>query len=285
MEKCGCATSRKKAPWLDRVLLGYYRLGWRGFFTLLRWRQRLASGNTILAANSYGACLYLNAFNLIDRFVLRYGYYESEVLEALLPWLEDGSVFWDVGANFGLHSVTVKRLRPMTQVVSFEPAPGMMAQLLANCTLNGLAVDARAVALGAEPGYRTFHVLEEGNPGGSTFHPEAGASYARTLTCWCDTGDRMVAAGVVPGPTAMKIDVEGSELEVLRGCANILRSPGLRALVFEAPLDFLDPAVQHPVRELLEASGFSRISRLERREPTEHRLANYLALRATAANQ
>ena len=285
MENSGCTTSRKKPPWLDRVLLGYYRLDWRGFFTLLRWRQRLASGNAILAANRYGARLYLNAFNLIDRFVLRYGYYETEVLEALLPWLGDGAVFWDVGANFGLHSVTVKWLKPATNVVSFEPTPGMMAQLLANCTLNGLTVDARAMALGAESGYRTIHLLEEGNPGGSTLHPKTDASYTRTLTCWCDTGDRMVEAGTVPSPTVMKIDVEGSELEVLRGCANILNSSGLHALVFEAPLNFLDHAIRNPMRELLESSGFSRISRLERREPTEDRLANYLALRAVGASE
>src|SRR5689334_734786 len=56
----------------------------------------------------------------------RHGGYERdvEIAVSLIPDMV-GKVFWDFGAHFGIHTVTVARMvGPSGQVAAFEPLPG-----------------------------------------------------------------------------------------------------------------------------------------------------------------
>jgi hypothetical protein len=77
----------------------------------------------------------------------------------------------------------------------------------------------------------------------------------------------------------MVIDVEGAEVEVLRGFGAALADPRLERLVFEAEIGLLSMGVEHPILSLLRGAAFSKIERLERSEHTAHALTNFLARR------
>jgi FkbM family methyltransferase len=214
----------------------------------------------------------------IDGIVLREGYYESEVFEALRPFLGTGAVFWDIGANFGLHSVTAKLLTPATQVFAFEPNPEMIREIQGNARLNGIEVTVVPCALAESEGPRVFHVNDQGNAGMSTLHAWSGGHYDRQITVDCARGDQLVAAGRVSAPTVIKLDVEGGEDAVLMGLGELLRRPTLRAVVFEAVSGLQQAQDTDPIAGSLRAAGF-RFVPLRRREASDHALDNYLATR------
>lgn len=234
----------------------------------------------VIAYNKYGTKLHLAPLEYIDSFVLLSGYYESEVLEAILPFLDSGAVFWDIGSNFGLHAITAKHLRPEARVICVEPSPLMIARIYANARLNDLNVEMISVALTDSQGFRHLH-LANGNPGMTTLKPLVTASYSGKVLCWCDTGDNMVAAKTLPPPTVIKLDVEGSEVDVLRGLRNVLSGTNLKAIVFEADPKLLAGADDELYRILTNA-GFT-VKLLTRNERTHHHLDNFIAMRRPLA--
>ncbi len=239
----------------------------RGVRSLLRLTGRLVTNPVVTAATRYGTRFQLYPSDYIDGIVLREGYYESEVLDALAHDLPQGAVVWDVGANFGLHGITLKWLRPDVRVVCFEPFPASAARVLANAELNAVAVDLIGFGLAESPGLRRLHVVSRGNPGMTTTTPWERGTYDRELTCFVDTVSRLVEAGAVPAPTAVKIDVEGAERAVLAGMDALLAGPEIRRVVIEGGDD---------LAQVLSSYGF-RVTELGRNEATAHALNNYLA--------
>jgi FkbM family methyltransferase len=69
-----------------------------------------------------------------------------------------------VGANFGLHSITLKKLRPDVRVLCFEPAPDQAARLLTHADINGVEVELFCMGLGKGPSTAVLHTVR-GNPG------------------------------------------------------------------------------------------------------------------------
>lgn len=226
----------------------------------------------------YGSQFFLNPADYIDDFVIREGFYESEVLEAVRPALGPGAVLWVVGCNFGLHAVTAKWLHPDARVVAFEPLPAMGARLQENCDLNGVDVELHAYALADSAGVLPFFVNTAGNPAMSTLHPDPAGVYDLRLTVATLPATEVVARGLAPAPTVAIIDAEGAETEVLRGFGPLLGNAALRQIVLEAPNDFLETHVPAGLFQALSSAGFN-LRRLERREKTAHGLSNFSATR------
>jgi FkbM family methyltransferase len=208
-------------------------------------------------ATSDGLFFDLDVENTMDWAVLDHGYYEREVLEAVLASLNGSAVLWDVGANVGLHAVTVKHLRPDTTVIAFEPSPYTAARLIANADLNSAAVQVVTAALSDTTGIAELSVVSRGNSGLTSLRPWPDVRYENTILCPCTRADDLVAAGALPAPTVVKLDVEGFELEVLRGFGALLASPALGAIVFEAPGAAVTQADDYPVFETLRHAGFA----------------------------
>ena len=262
---------------IDRFLVAYYRARWRGFISLNR---VLAGGKQeFLASTRYNSFFRLSLRQYIDSIVLREGYYESEVFEAIRAHLSPTQgVLWDVGANFGLHSVTAAVVIPDAQVIAFEPCYELASRLRENAKLNEVKVEVVNLALGATDGARKLYVIDQGNSGMTTLVPWSKARYDRIVTVECKRGDELVANGSLPMPTVVKIDVEGAEEEVFRGMRKILKNPSLRAVIFEAEPGLDSPHATHFIAMKLRELGF-QISRLQRQESTEHFLQNYVAAR------
>jgi FkbM family methyltransferase len=263
-------------PIIDRLLTAYSRKGWRGSYRIWRLLQQQEMKPFVKVYNKYGIKLLLSPLEYIDSFVILAGYYESEVLEAILPFLGRDSVFWDVGANFGLHSITAKYLKPQSKVICIEPSPVMIARLHANARLNNVSVDVVDAALTDSRGFRYLHIAED-NAGMTTLKPLATASYPNKVLCWSDTGDNLVESRVVPAPTVIKLDVEGSEVNVLRGLKKVLGDSSVRAIVVEADPNLLIES-DSEIYSILTAAGF-HLKMLTRNERTKHHLENFIAVR------
>lgn len=255
---------------IDSLLATLYRHRIRGATRLYGW---LRQGERIAVRTKHGVVCQLSPHEYVDGLVLRHGFYEEEVLDSILSRLRPGDCFWDVGANLGLHALTVAHLKPDTRVVAFEPNPALARLLRETATRNRLTLDVQEVALDAQSGTATFYV-HSGNSGRSSLHnwdndPSLTRIEVRTIR-----GDELVGAGKVPAPHVMKIDVEGNEARVLEGMPHLLDQPSLHSIVLEDAKEMDSPA-----KQILQRHGFS-LRVLERKENTSHNLENFLATRS-----
>jgi FkbM family methyltransferase len=205
---------------------------------------------------SDGLLFDLDIENVLDWAVLDHGYYEREVLDAIVAHLAEDGVLWDIGANVGLHAITAKRLRPDATVIAFEPSPQTAARLIANADLNAAAVRVVTTALSDTSGVAELSIVTRGNSGLTSLRPWPDVRYEHTIMCPCTRADALVDAGSLPAPTIVKLDVEGFEEEVLRGFGQLLVSPALTAVVFEAPGASAGNPDAYPVFGMLERAGF-----------------------------
>ena len=88
----------------------------------------------------------------------------------------------------------------------------------------------------------------------------------------------VIKRGLAAAPTAVILDAEDAENDVLRGFGRHLTAPTLRLIVFETASDFLQTHAPTDLHELITGAGFS-LSLLARQEHTVHTLSNFVALR------
>jgi FkbM family methyltransferase len=254
----------------DSMATFLFKHEWRG---AVRFHQNFCHGRNLKFKTKHGVILELDPYEYIDRLVLKNGFYEEEVLNAVLQNMRPGEVFWDIGANLGLHALTISKLVPSAQVFAFEPNQTYTRKLAAAAVVNQSTVQVFGCALDRENGVAPFFV-HQGNSGRSGMYDWKDSDSVRETEVVTKKGDTLVAEGQCPPPNVIKIDVEGNEVRVFQGFETTLENRRLRAIIFE---DADDPATR--LKLTLKGKGFE-IHPLARLEPTQHNLENFAAIRA-----
>ncbi|MBB6108754.1 FkbM family methyltransferase [Mucilaginibacter lappiensis] len=261
----------------DALLIFFIKNKLRGkdrLFTLL---AKLGFRRFILLNVKYDIQLQLNPNEYIDNLIIKEGFYESEITEEIFKHLQSDGIFWDIGANIGIHSIAVKKNFPNCKVYSFEPNPSTLSLLYDNIKLNHLDIQICGFALFDKIGSMTLHITD-GNSGMTTLTPWHEIKFNQATKCLTTTGDTLVSESF-DAPTVIKLDTEGSELHVLKGCKEILKNPALKAIIFEAGSDLLENLDNDETALLLNEFAFKKIKRLTRNENTHHGLSNFVALK------
>lgn len=167
-------------------------------------------------------------------------------------FLRPGEHFVDVGAGIGSYTVLAATVA-QARVTAFEPAEPAASLLVRNVEFNrlGPAVRCLRVGLGDTPGH--------GRLG-------AGDAYGRIVLDPCAEPEASVAVkrldDVLDGDSAhaLKIDVSGDELAVLRGAHLTLQHPSLHAVVVSTEKGRAAHTTSsrwHLISALLEKYGFT----------------------------
>jgi FkbM family methyltransferase len=168
-----------------------------------------------------------NAHDLMFRELYLHGYYQDDVLVALLNLMQTGDVFWDVGANYGYMSVFVeKACSPSVTIHAFEPNPTVVQILKTNLSVNAcLNTHVHEIGL-SDHACEIPLFMAWDNSWNATIMPQYGEhmtdhSMAPT-TITCQPIDELVHS--IQPPNVIKIDVEGAEHLVLRGGMKYIRA-------------------------------------------------------------
>ena len=244
---------------------------------LLRWLTLLTQcGRVHATVGSFQMALDQN--DLVQRELLFDGVYEPDVSAFIIDAIRSDDVFYDIGANCGYYSL-LAAANGCRNVVAFEPDPLSLQVLRHNLALNrelASGVSTQELALSNCAEKRMFYRADCANSGRSGF---TARDVVASFEVQTETLDALMAKGVLPLPTIIKVDVEGHEDAVFEGARKTLSTPGLRAIIFEAaPGEQGLPAD----RELLiqfQSSGFS-VRQIGESGYVE--TENYLALREPA---
>jgi FkbM family methyltransferase len=126
----------------------------------------------------------------------------------------------DVGASVGLHTLALARAVGQTgRVDAFEAAPGLQPYLQRTLAVNGLGqVHLHNMAVGAKDGTASFQVAR--TIGHSSLYELGDDEVRDQVTVQLRQLDSV--SGVMAPIDLIKIDVEGAELDVIRGAKKIL---------------------------------------------------------------
>ncbi len=156
--------------------------------------------------------------DVIQRQHFRGRFYEVEELAIIAEFFPAAGVFVDIGTNVGNHSIFVCKYLAPRQVIAFEPNPPAIEILRINLALNGLTglVDVSHLGIGlSNAPARANAIMRDGNLGAT-----------RLLATQEPDGLPLMRGDDVLGNTHVdfiKLDVEGMEINVLRGLERTIK--------------------------------------------------------------
>jgi FkbM family methyltransferase len=165
---------------------------------------------------------HLDLRDNVQRTIYFTGWYERRYIRALCSLAGPGSVFIDIGAHIGVHSIALaRRLSQMSgngKVYSLEPVSKTFNILRANVAANGLRnVQTCKVLLGSTSGEVSISQDTD------AFEPEDAAVYSvfgpgeTVERAHMQTFDDWVDSNELSRIDVIKIDVEGAEFSILKG--------------------------------------------------------------------
>lgn len=168
----------------------------------------------------------INNFAIQDMFI-NMSSHEDEILQHFTP--KEGDIVVDIGAAFGFYTILASQMVGQKgRVIAIEPQPESFQMLNSNIKLNKLsnvktlnyAVYSNETKLKL---YNTYSVLPERAVKNTSEYSEIKANTLDNL---------LFQIGNIDEVNWIKIDVEGAELEVLKGATNMLfKSKDLTILI------------------------------------------------------
>ncbi len=200
--------------------------------------QQPSEGTTVGRLDYEGAEIMLSVPSKTAQSRLRGCAKEPWTVQWIEDWIRPDEVLYDIGANVGAYSL-VAALSPgvRARVVAVEPGYPTFAALSDNVVRNGAQdrVTALGVALGRATTLETLHLRTL--DAGAALHTlgghegPSGAVYRQPVLTF--RLDDLVERFGLPRPEHVKLDVDGTELDVLAGADRTLSDPSLRTVLAE----------------------------------------------------
>lgn len=159
------------------------------------------------------------------------GFYEQHIVDwSILKYVSSEKCVVDVGAHIGMYTVPYARVAH--HVYSFECSPKSFNYLCANIALNDLNynVTKHNVALGAHIGTGTYCIRDPVEGGGNGIYLGEGDAHVEKLEVPLRTLDSFNLNNI----GLIKMDVEGYELQVLKGATETLKLNAYPPILFES---------------------------------------------------
>ena len=207
---------------MTRVALGRWLMSVRPveLAELLKWVLRIGR----VECTAMGLVLQVDPASNFGSQLIGAGTYEPEMTDAVLSLLRPGDVFLDVGANEGWFSVLAARaVGKSGRVLAVEPQERLWPVLIRNFLLNDLA-NAELIPYGiaAQRGVTSLALYPSINTGATSLISEPRRRFFRAQQVPTKSLDELADDHRAPTIRLAKIDVEGYELEVLRGAPKLL---------------------------------------------------------------
>jgi FkbM family methyltransferase len=172
----------------------------------------------------YGTKVFFPKDSLIFKMACEQGIYEKNNLKVISTFIAPNSVYFDVGSNIGLMSIPILHNHPTCKVVSVEPSPTTLEFL--RLTAKGSKFTNRwhivGKATGNSIGSADFAMATADQGAFDGFQDTKRGGKTTKVSVPVTTIDSEWEEIDKPNVSFIKIDVEGSEIETLRGAVNCI---------------------------------------------------------------
>jgi FkbM family methyltransferase len=188
------------------------------------------------------------------------GYEDPKTVKTFCSWLRPDTVFYDLGANVGFYSMIANRFISTGKIYSFEPLPFLRAVFEQHIAINKKHIQHNNISI------RPFAISdhEKEIPFSNDVKLRDGNTYIESaenftnakdgILVKCYSVDELLQQGY-DAPNILKIDVEGAELDVLKGAINTLEQ--YKPHILLATHDCHLPGVKDQCIELLQQLGYT----------------------------
>lgn len=210
-----------------------------------------------------GVSFLLDPRDLVPATILRTGQWQPEIWDSIFPRLSEGSVFLDVGAHIGYFSIkAARRVGKSGHVLAFEPNPETLKLLRDNVTANRAEnVLVEPIACTDREQTLTLFAGPSINTGMSSIDsrnvPLEGAP--RPYTVRGRPIDDVLRELNLTRVDAIKVDVEGAEVYVLRGAIDTLKRFHPKLVVEVVPEQLANlGSTRDDLTSLIKDAGYNR---------------------------
>jgi FkbM family methyltransferase len=214
--------------------------------------------NTLLAPTKYRLCTAGDLKTLATANRSPY-----EVIAKREPAGAVQTIF-DVGANVGQTTSELRRRFPGAFIHAFEPTPTSREKYLRQHG-SDIRVKLWPCAIASQPGRATFNInrrsmtnsLLTAAASSAEWVGEDNVTNVDRIEVEVRTLDEFCGANQITRIDILKLDIQGSELDALRGAAGLFQRKSIRYVCLEAPFVLLydRQAFFHEIRGFLAAHG------------------------------
>jgi FkbM family methyltransferase len=184
----------------------------------------------------------------IETKLVSHKIWDEELLELMHHFIQKNpnGVVLDIGANIGAITIPLAASFPECRFYCFEPHPVIYKRLKTNIDLNQFVhVNAVQAAVSDQSGKLDFYAQTDNLNMGLSSLVNVQNNPATKISVDCITLDDFFRAKEMPSISAVKIDVQGSEILVLKGMSALIRKH--RPVLFFEHEDALHP---HDAKEV-----------------------------------
>jgi len=204
-----------------------------------------AGEGQLLVRTEVGYMICSSDDSALSSILLEAGELEPGVRRLIQKILHPTDVFVDVGANIGMHTIAAgKNVQQGGRVIAFEPYPPTMHLLEQSIFLNGLAetVELKPYAVANVAGEVPFYM--GATSGHHSLYVPADASPLKTVSVPVVRLDDVLGRDLIV--KLVKVDVEGAEIDVVKGGLSILQAQSNIGLIVEFGLSHIERAGYTP---------------------------------------
>lgn len=193
--------------------------------------------------------------------LLLYGVHEPVATAEYSKILAGGDMVVDIGTNIGYYLlVASNRIAPDGVMYGFEPDPELFECATINSQLLPVKTSVMNIAVSNDTGHVNFHRSVVPNYGSLVYSPKLGHhDKIKVETIRLD--DFCSEHGI--HPTVIRMDIEGGEVEALRGAKDVL-SESRPKLFLELHPDIVGTLQIVQILEQLASNGYSKVITIRR---------------------
>jgi len=189
---------------------------------------KTVQGDICTTVDEFQGEFYLDSRSALFRRIARDGFYEPTVTSTCLKYIDPEQDVIDIGANIGFYTVLFSKNITTGRVLSIEPTSGAYQRLVKNIAHNQLSENIEIFngAVSDSVSSQEIKVIEgreEFSTLGSMTHQAVTGEEWKIEHVQCDTIDNLVDKHDLK-PGLIKMDVEGMEHVVFKGCLKTLES-------------------------------------------------------------
>jgi len=166
---------------------------------------------------------------------LRSGAFENAEAAFVTRFLRKGMTVLDVGAHHGFYTLLASiRVGPTGRIFAFEPSPRERQRLVRHIKMNNCKnVRIEPLAVGAAHGTATLFLVEGAEDYCNSLRPPVTEAQTIPLAVKVTSLDDYLAIDAISKVDFLKLDVEGSELDALKGAVRLLATAPRPVLMVE----------------------------------------------------